>query len=193
MQVLFTFIVISIIVLLIVSKKNNKQSQTQAPSQNIPSAQKAEAIIAESRRKAEERIEERKREQQEWETKHGRITVALAGVTFDNDDGTSRQRLLKDLKARGGDADLNLQEFEYKGQPAVRVLVDGECIGNIPKTKVQEVLDVFDRIENASLNVECFHPDDDDFEDEAGSKRRKRETIYRADLTIIYSKVQQEQ
>ena len=101
---------------------------------DILQAQTEEKSSLENQRlkKLEQKREAEASERAEWEAKHGRITTALAGVTFDNEDGTSRQKLLKDIKARSGDAELNLEEFEYKGQPAVRVLVDGECIGNIP-------------------------------------------------------------
>ena len=125
--------------------------------------------------------------QAEWDRTHGRIVTAIAGVTFNNDDGSSRQAILKDIKARGGDAEVELEEFEYKGKPAVRVLIDGEQIGNIPRSRVQDVLAAMDAgITHASLDVETFRPEDD--EDEEGNVRRRGELIYRADLTLIYNK-----
>ena len=125
--------------------------------------------------------------QAEWDRTHGRIVTAIAGVTFNNDDGSSRQAILKDIKARGGDAEVELEEFEYKGKPAVRVLIDGEQIGNIPRSRVQDVLAAMDAgLTSGRLDVETFRPEDE--EDDEGDVRRRGELIYRADLTLIYNK-----
>lgn len=147
--------------------------KAEAERQALAAAREAEAAAEKSR-------------QDEWEKTHGRIVTAIAGVTFQNDDGRSRQALLKDLKARGGDADLELEEYEYKGKPAIRVLVDGEQIGNVPRSRVAEISAVLDRLETASLEVETFRPEDE--EDEDGNIRRRGELIYRADLYLTYTK-----
>ena len=170
---LFVF-VIPILFLALSKKKSPPKAEPPAAAEPVKSQYQLER-------------EERERQRAEWESKHGRIVTALAGVTFDNEDGTSRQKLLRDYMARKTDATMNLEEFEYKGEPAVRVLIDGQCVGNIPRSHVAEVLDVMDRLENAHLDVEIFYPEDaeDDEEDRA---RRRGEKIYRADLTLIYSK-----
>lgn len=143
-------------------------------------------LQAERDRRAAERAQ-READQKAWEEKHGRIITAVAGVTFKNDDGISRQNILKDLKARGGyDADLELEEYEYKGKPAIRVLVDGEQIGNVPRSRVSEVSAVLDRLEDCSIKVETFRPEDE--EDEDGNVRHRGELIYRADLYLVYKK-----
>ena len=123
---------------------------------------------------------------EEWTQKHGRIVTAIAGVTFKNDDGSSRQAILKDIKARSGDAELVLEEYEYRDKPAIRVLVDGDQIGNIPRSRVAEVSAVLDKLEDARLEVETFRPENE--EDEDGNIRRRGELIYRADLYLVYSK-----
>lgn len=123
---------------------------------------------------------------EEWTQKHGRIVTAIAGVTFKNDDGNSRQAILKDIKARSGDAELALEEYEHKGKAAIRVLVDGDQIGNIPRSRVAEVSAVLDKLEDARLEVETFRPENE--EDEDGNIRRRGELIYRADLYLVYSK-----
>lgn len=146
--------------------------------------QAAAAQKAETERQARQAAEKRRRD--EWENTHGRIVTSIAGVTFNNDDGVSRQALLKDLKARGGDADLELEEYEYKGKPAIRVLVDGEQVGTIPRTRVAEVSEVLDRLESASLEVETFRPEEE--EDEDGNVTQRGNLIYRADLYLIYTK-----
>lgn len=117
----------------------------------------------------------------EWEKTHGRFVTNIAGVTFDNDDGSSRQKNLRDLETRGGEGEVSLEEYYYKGHKAVRVLIDGKCIGNIPKDRVQEALDLMDKeITAARLNIETFTPNDED------DDRPKK--IYRADLTMVYKK-----
>lgn len=158
----------------------------------IAKVQEAEAQL-EAQRKAElakaqeelVRLEAQKAEveaQKElWEKTHGRLVTRIAGVTFENDDGSSRQKYLKEAYANQGVGTLGLESYDYQGEPAIRVLYDDMCIGNIPKDKVQDFMDVIDRITAAYLDVERFCPDDDD--------DRSREVIYRADLTIVYSKV----
>lgn len=145
-----------------------------------------EAVRAAAAAREAERAEQAAR-QAEWDRTHGRIVTAIAGVTFKNDDGSSRQAILKDIKARGGyAADLDLEEYEYKGKPAVRVLVEGEQVGNIPRSMVPEVLEVLNRIEYASIMVETFRPEEEI--DEEGNVRQRGELIYRADLSLTYSK-----
>ena len=117
----------------------------------------------------------------EWEKTYDRFVTNIAGVTFDNDDGTSRQKILRELKARGGEGEVTLQEYYYKGHKAVHVLVDGKCIGNIPKDRVQEALDLMDKeITAARLEIETFRPEDEDDD--------RPKVIYRADLTMVYKK-----
>lgn len=60
--------------------------------------------------------------------------IKVAGVTFNNKDGSSRQELLRKFDAIDEVA-VSLLEHTYKGEPAFHVLVDGEIIGNIPKDK----------------------------------------------------------
>lgn len=60
--------------------------------------------------------------------------IKVAGVTFANKDGSSRQELLKKFDQEEEVA-VSLLEHEYKGKPAFHVLVDGQVIGNIPKDK----------------------------------------------------------
>lgn len=157
------------------------QEQTRAEAAAKADAERQALAAAQEAEHAE-----RESAQAEWERTHGRIVTAIAGVTFKNDDGGARQAILKDLKARGGDAELDLEEYEYKGKPAIRVLVDGDQIGNIPRGRVAEILAVLDRIEDARLEVETFRPEDE--EDEDGNVTHRGELIYRADLYLTYAK-----
>lgn len=147
-------------------------------------AAQREAALAKAREdqaQAEAQHAEKREQRENWEKTHGRLVTRIAGVTFENDDGSSRQKYLKEAYANQGVGTLGLESYEYHGEPAIRVLYDDMCIGNIPKDKVQDFMDVIDRITAAYLDVERFCPDDDD--------DRSHEVIYRADLTIVYSKV----
>lgn len=104
------------------------------------------------------------------------FVTSVAGVTFDNEDGTSRQKILKKIHELGDTADLGLEDYEYNGNPAIRVLVNGQCIGSIPSDRVTELLSIMDRLEDARIKVNDYY-----------SKERHK-TIYRAELTLIYPK-----
>lgn len=125
-----------------------------------------------------------KTRQAEWEKTHGRIITKIAGVTFDNEDGSSRQRILKAAMAEetSGTVDLELNEDE-KGVVTIAVFYDGEQIGYIPKNRIADVDPIMDRITAGNLTVERFRPEDDEDDDRGGG-----DYIYRADLTIIYTK-----
>lgn len=127
-----------------------------------------------------QRAEEQER-RENWENTHGRLTTKIAGVTFRNDDGSSRQKYLKEAFVNQGDGTIKFESYEYQGEPAIRVFYDDMCIGNIPKDRVQDVMDVIDRITAVRLDVERFCPDDED--------ARPAEIIYRADVIIVYSKI----
>ena len=60
--------------------------------------------------------------------------IKVAGVTFNNKDGSSRQELLREFDREEAVA-VSLLEHEHKGKPAFHVLVNGKIIGNIPKDK----------------------------------------------------------
>lgn len=165
------------------------EAEARARAEADAQREKLAAIHAEASARESARLAEREAaaaRKAEWDRTHGLIVTALAGVTFDNDDGSSRQAILKDYYARGGEADLDLEEYDYKGSPAIRVLLDGEQVGHIPRRRVAEVSAVLDRIDRARLNVETFRPEEE--EDEDGNVRRRGELIYRADLILDYKK-----
>lgn len=134
----------------------------------------AEAAAEEESRRAAERAAQRS----EYEERHGKIETTVAGVTFDNEDGTSRQRILKKfLRENGSGAgeEATLQQYEYNGKPAVYVLLQGQIIGNVPKTHTAEVIRIIDRVEFASVHVRRFRSDEG-------------EQICNAELTIEYAR-----
>lgn len=124
--------------------------------------------------------EERRLKQEEFDRTHGKFLTKIVGVTFKNDDGSSRQKYLKEAFANDSIGTVDFEVFEYGGEPAVHVLFEGMCVGNLPKTVVNEFLQIKDRINSANLFVNRFHPDNDD------EFNHKPETIYRADLYVTY-------
>ena len=130
------------------------------------------------KREEEKKAQQLKRE--EFERTHGQMLTKVAGVTFKNEDGSKRQAYLKEAFANESIGAVSFQEYEHEGKPAVHILFDGMCVGNIPAPNVEEFLGVKDRIESANIFVNRFSPDD---EDESG---RRKEIIYRADLYIVY-------
>lgn len=67
----------------------------------------------------------------------------VVGVTFKNEDGSSRQKYIRQLK---DDDFLTFESFEYEGETALRVLDPrGHCIGNVPKSLVPTILDYYNK------------------------------------------------
>lgn len=123
-----------------------------------------ERVEAEAKRKAEE--EARRKEYAET---HEFLTCPVAGVTFDN-----HQRLLASLyrDSEGVGIDGSLEECEYEGAPAVRVIAEGDMIGYIRKSDLRKVLPILERVEDVTITIDNF---DDD-----GSK------VYNAEAHIVY-------
>jgi len=136
------------------------------------SFQRPRKAAAEAEKKRAEEAERRR----QFEEKHGNLFLTVAGVTFDNDDGTSRQRTLKAIfQDPDEDGEVTLEPYEYRGKPAIYVLYEGRCVGNIRQSEVKDVMAVIDKIEKMDLLADSFKDDDD-------------KTVYRADLAIQYSK-----
>lgn len=64
-------------------------------------------------------------------TSAGSIRTKVVGVTFKNDDGTDRQKILK--RVSPGDT-LELKPYTYNGAPAIMVVHALGCIGNLKAT-----------------------------------------------------------
>lgn len=107
--------------------------------------------------------------------KHGRIVTKVAGVTFDNEDGTDRQDILRQYVENGSTDAISLVKSSYKGNDAVDVMCGDYCVGKIPKDVIPSVVNVIDRVTSVIMDVNTFENDEGD-------------EIYRADLTIVYEK-----
>lgn len=87
-------------------------------------------------------------EDDDKEKDDNRIQFSVAGVTFDNEDGTSRQQILKGFYENRGYSkrDISLQQYEYNGAPAVYVVAKGKIIGNVPKEYTDVIIDNLDTL-----------------------------------------------
>lgn len=68
----------------------------------------------------------------------------VAGVTFEN-----RQKYLKmlmDLKLKGGRLDIALSQYDFKGEPAIDIVVNGLNIGNFHTEDKAFVLENQERV-----------------------------------------------
>lgn len=80
------------------------------------------------------------------------ITVRIVGVSFNNDDGSSRQEILSTIS--DGEA-LLLEYFEYENEPAYAVKTAlGEQIGNLPKGLSA---DIYRRFKDCYFSAQVNH------------------------------------
>ncbi len=79
-----------------------------------------------------------------------RRAYKLTGVTFKNEDGSSRQSVLRKLKFNDPPfdegAELELSRYEWEGKPALAVLANGLQIGNIPANDVDFLIENWEHI-----------------------------------------------
>ena len=77
------------------------------------------------------------------------LRIKLAGVTFKN-GRKSRQSILRAIKFRDGGfsegVELELQPYEWEGQPAYGVYANGQQIGSVPADMVGYISENFGRI-----------------------------------------------
>jgi hypothetical protein len=89
----------------------------------------------------------------------GFIETSVAGVTFKNDDKTSRQQLIKSFMQAdeiGETLSISLIPYEYDGAPAISVEINDKCIGNIKKDDVSRIMAVKDRIESIGARFDTL-------------------------------------
>jgi len=116
-----------------------------------------------------------------------RIDCTVAGVTFRNEDGTSRQAALRDAfkdnydkddyeldddRVNAGGADF--EPYEYDGKPAMYVVFEGKTVGNIPANMVDHVSKI--------INADDYYGNDMHIYDFVGDDGKKK---YGATLEIM--------
>lgn len=88
---------------------------------------------------------------------HTSKVFSVAGVTFANEDGSSRQQLLRELIGHTDGARCALAEYSYNGEPAYKVMVDGKTIGNIHRNDLPYLTGHKDELTGvAGLEVNTF-------------------------------------
>lgn len=115
-------------------QKRRKVAQAEKAAREAEEQRKKEEIEAERQRR-KEAIEEERR-------KHAYMTFNVAGVTFNNGRKT-RQAILRAFKF--GDEEIETIDFEqytYEGSPAVYVKINDQIVGNVPKDRLEEFLEL---------------------------------------------------
>ena len=86
------------------------------------------------------------------EPPEGLMQFKIAGVTYYNDDGSSRQALIRDIDDRGSDKfSFYFKRYDYGDRPAIAFYCVNEfgiekMLGNIPSDRREEFERIFDRI-----------------------------------------------
>ena len=84
--------------------------------------------------------------------------IRVAGVTFNNDDGTSRQKILAKCLANGKNK-AKFVKYNFDGEKAIRIITEYGCIGNIPREEIQNILAKVDLMEDITLDIKTFKDD----------------------------------
>ena len=88
------------------------------------------------------------------------VNFHVAGTTFKNDDQSDRQTILRHIKFQdppyvtSGDVEVQIKEYEFRGQQAFRCLVNGYEIGNVPRDKIRTVAEA---MRHEDVVVSGFH------------------------------------
>ena len=146
--------------------------------------QEAAARAAMEKKKAEEEARRLQRDQEEARRKPAGMVIratsrvvtgrsfAVAGVTFDNDDGSSRQEILREICEgdEDGDTEAWLEWYQLRGKDAYRVMTSHGCVGNVRKNDIMDAVTAIGA-SKVDLAVEQFEREDGTL-------------IYRADLIV---------
>jgi len=155
------------------------------------SVKKEQAAAAEQRRQEQQRRDEADRiarEEREAKRKEERDrfryeTFPVAGVTFKNDDGSDRQKILREIALNNdGFAAVTFEENDELGEDSgISVMTEFGCVGFIRRSDKAKVRKFFGRQTQAIyLAVELFESDD-------GQK------IYRADVQVTMKRGEPDQ
>lgn len=129
---------------------------------------------------AQEMAEIKRKNAAKFET----VLVKVAGVTFDNENGKSRQAILKRLKSKEKrfehPDEIELKKTTYKGKDAIAIFVDGDQVGNVPADQVPYLIENWDRIYDTP-NIDVYGGGFNEITEEKKN--------YGAELTIRLNKV----
>ena len=148
----------AILTIILRSKAKKEEAQWQAAKE-----QEREA----------KRIAEEQREIEQAKFRYEYFPVA--GVTFQNEDKTDRQKILKEIALnQSGYCDVWFEQNEELGdESGISVMTEFGCVGFIRRSEKQKIRRFFDKpVQAMSLSVERFTNDDG-------------QSIYRADVQIV--------
>lgn len=182
--------VASVLIALGISRNRQKQKQSQqqtvivnnyttpAPGTQETTSVKAgnvsSADVDRIRAELDAKRAEREARQAEDERRYVRLKFPVAGVTFKNEDGISRQDLLREIVLNdSGTTDVEFQEdTDHGDESGIRVMTEYGCVGFVRRSDKGKVRRFFDKMVHMRfLSVEPFETDD-------GQK------VYRADIRI---------
>lgn len=104
--------------------------------------------------------------------------IRIAGVTFNNDDGTSRQKILAKCLANGK-TKAKFIKYNFDGEKAIRVITEYGQIGNIPREEIQNILSKVELMEDIEMDIKTFRDDN------------SKKTFF-CDIAIKYAKSKKE-
>ena len=104
--------------------------------------------------------------------------IRVAGVTFNNDDGTSRQKILAKCLANGK-TKAKFSKYNFDGEKAIRVVTEYGQIGNIPREEIQYILSKVELMEDIVMDIKTF-------------KDINNKKTFFCDITIKYAKNKKE-
>jgi len=106
----------------------------------------------------------------------------VVGVTFPARDGSDRQTTLKELFNEEVETEsylrshnIKFEGYDYKGDDALAVFVDGKEIGNIAADKVQEVAEIAQKAKNCKVKLAVNGRDVDEYEYIVDRHKNKRD------------------
>ena len=94
----------------------------------------------------------------------------VVGVTFPARDGSDRQKTLRELWNEDVELDnsshaVKLEGYEFEGEGALAVLLDGKEVGNIPADKVQDVAEIGQKADACEVTLTLNGRDFEDAQD----------------------------
>ena len=105
------------------------------------------------------------------------MTFRVAGVSFNNEDGTSRQSILRAFRFRDPPFDehsnVTVEDTGYNGEPAFQIKLNGICVGWVPKDEIAELSSKWDKIDK----ITAFDVTGGGFDPDTGERRHYGATI----------------
>jgi len=141
-------------------------------NENKESQNKINKNIQEQTNQYLKEAEKRKQDQDDEE----RFYFNVAGVTYDNNDGSSRQAVIKNCK-KFDNNNAFFKKSKYNGKPSIEIWTDYGQIGNVPSEYIDKILSI--------KNVHSYISNIDSFYNEKNKK-----TMF-CEITVFYKKSEQ--